>query len=1230
MIDPNANANAARARMRQQQYLRLALLLCMTMLLMDPSSNSNRGGAHRPPTNKASTLRGSGSGAGTTPGTPSYESELASINQRYEVLLDPTDTKGLNTLLSKQFPTKKTTMELEAVHNVTGVYRGAWAHSTWVNVSLPKEGVSVLGSGGLRVLRPENEGTSLIQLRSVPIHNVQDVKYVYGILKMYAVPTTVPGITVTGRGLPASTLQHLNVSTSTSTSTSQSNSGASSSQGRPSSSSSGGSYASRLEILKSTMGASRSTEDVAFPVQGIHVPATSECVLVITPSRSHRVYVGVRSPHPPLNGDANNKKQNPTEGESASSAPSPPPLNPDGTSRSDIVKQKRQMQKRINAGEDAGVSAIPLSGEGGLRVPRRGEGKKRRKNAGFRRGRQVDVGHRHLAAQIHPADDSSSSPLPNKNEDLPKISSLVDSNSNEDSVSLYSTNSHGQSIQDAALAVLTAVWPLPISMIDLLQYYNGEAWTINTTDINSTNNYFQKWCRSMVSGVLESDLTVNIREAVGARERGSVSLITLLRGINAKDNVVQQSTSSSSAVAVLPNYQIQESFDQLLYDSDTVDMDEEVVEPRKLQESSVDTKEQEAVAATSAVLAPNTHHGSLKRLDDSESNLFVLREHMSLLPTDSFMKAVHRKATVENVVPDVLAPAGTSTAKKMEILKKQGLPRAIPYFYAERYPLKTVPGLELLLVDVDHSSRSQQLPAHMASLNKESPAAKKLSAQMEKMKEKFIPPSSIPGGLGAATMSNSFQSFLATTGVSKQWASTIRCTFSLRLLMSSGRVLHSSEEDRVKTLLRDITTRSRDSKKSADMPSKDSANRTGSNGAVSNLPVSIYEKHTKTGNKIRQLQSTLMGNVVSSACSYPLCSGRGLADSSSHHHVHHLANSNEFSIVASFYKIDFKALESKLATYTLVYTAICVYQSYLLITQMYAASNQAVASRISILSISAMAVLDAAICILHLLLSSVVSGNAFYYFLWLSFLKLVVFCILEMRFVISIFQARYAQEMAQNGWTGLRNHLATLHARFYGALFLVILLVDWYYTRPLVLVFVLYSFWLPQIAFSAYTGGPAPPLSLDFSINMTLSRLFFPLYTLACPHNFLTMLTDKFQVSFMSAEATLLWLGLQLAVVYSQHKFGVRFFVPQHFLPVRYNYSRSIAHLFESGTDTEQESNKECVICYNAIEQATERGASDYMVTPCDHLFHRECLSQWLDVKLECPVCRATLPLDED
>lgn len=32
------------------------------------------------------------------------------------------------------------------------------------------------------------------------------------------------------------------------------------------------------------------------------------------------------------------------------------------------------------------------------------------------------------------------------------------------------------------------------------------------------------------------------------------------------------------------------------------------------------------------------------------------------------------------------------------------------------------------------------------------------------------------------------------------------------------------------------------------------------------------------------------------------------------------------------------------------------------------------------------------------------------------------------------------------------------------------------------------------------------------------------------------------------------------------------------------------------------------------------------MVTPCKHVYHSSCLLAWMNVKLECPLCKETLP----
>lgn len=46
-----------------------------------------------------------------------------------------------------------------------------------------------------------------------------------------------------------------------------------------------------------------------------------------------------------------------------------------------------------------------------------------------------------------------------------------------------------------------------------------------------------------------------------------------------------------------------------------------------------------------------------------------------------------------------------------------------------------------------------------------------------------------------------------------------------------------------------------------------------------------------------------------------------------------------------------------------------------------------------------------------------------------------------------------------------------------------------------------------------------------------------------------------------------------------------------------------------------------CSICMCDIEYPGD----DYMITPCDHVFHSECLKKWMDIKPECPVCRSPL-----
>ncbi|GMF15780.1 unnamed protein product [Phytophthora lilii] len=99
------------------------------------------------------------------------------------------------------------------------------------------------------------------------------------------------------------------------------------------------------------------------------------------------------------------------------------------------------------------------------------------------------------------------------------------------------------------------------------------------------------------------------------------------------------------------------------------------------------------------------------------------------------------------------------------------------------------------------------------------------------------------------------------------------------------------------------------------------------------------------------------------------------------------------------------------------------------------------------------------------------------------------------------------------------------------------------------------------------------------------------------------------------------WMGLQVGILALQQRYGPRFFVPARFLPVKYNYERRI-NLQQLALLKDGDNSIDCVICM--VELDIE--ARDYMIAPCDHIFHRECLQGWMQVKMECPTCRHVLP----
>merc|ERR1712032_343838 len=156
------------------------------------------------------------------------------------------------------------------------------------------------------------------------------------------------------------------------------------------------------------------------------------------------------------------------------------------------------------------------------------------------------------------------------------------------------------------------------------------------------------------------------------------------------------------------------------------------------------------------------------------------------------------------------------------------------------------------------------------------------------------------------------------------------------------------------------------------------------------------------------------------------------------------------------------------------------------------------------------------------------------------------------------------------------------------------------------------AYWVPQI-FHDVRQGSKNALTPCFLIGISVTRCLALLYLWGCPSGVFS--GDLFPRLPQSPNprlctAAVLFQCMQMAIMASQKVLGPRWFVPWICLPHVYNYRRSVE--VPAGTD--------CVICMG--ELGPEDG-QPRVITPCEHRFHSVCLERWMDIKMECPTCRA-------
>ena len=255
-----------------------------------------------------------------------------------------------------------------------------------------------------------------------------------------------------------------------------------------------------------------------------------------------------------------------------------------------------------------------------------------------------------------------------------------------------------------------------------------------------------------------------------------------------------------------------------------------------------------------------------------------------------------------------------------------------------------------------------------------------------------------------------------------------------------------------------------------------------------------------------------------------------------------------------------------------------------------------------------------------------------------------------------------------------RSDVGAMYARFYFVLFVLLILSIWSFAWPnrvkalyaRTIGFIYLSFWIPQI-YRNVMRNCRKALRWDFVIGQSALRVFPFAYFLTVRGNVLFIRPD-----WTTALALVGWVWLQVWVLASQDVLGPRFFVPRGWAPPAYDYHPILRDTADADDDLEsggtlpigtlraeerdlegkdqdrvrskdrKKAAFDCAICMHEMEvpvMAAPVGGSsvadgatsllsrrNYMVTPCRHIFHSACLESWMRLRLQCPICRESIP----
>ena len=170
-----------------------------------------------------------------------------------------------------------------------------------------------------------------------------------------------------------------------------------------------------------------------------------------------------------------------------------------------------------------------------------------------------------------------------------------------------------------------------------------------------------------------------------------------------------------------------------------------------------------------------------------------------------------------------------------------------------------------------------------------------------------------------------------------------------------------------------------------------------------------------------------------------------------------------------------------------------------------------------------------------------------------------------------------------------------------------------------ILIFGLILMWSQQIWFCFY-HGVTPGFQFAY-LASNFARLFPALYAWGCPYNLVNFGYHHNQGFILLGLVTIL-----TSFIIVQY-FHPRFKLDR--IPLLKTYlSKVLKSTHNYVSELADDDDKTCGICLEEFDQPGEgyQLLNRVMRAPCDHIFHERCLQEWLQVKLQCPICRVEMP----